>query len=249
VRSKVSVRLAGNTSNNILMRIVFACAGEQTRWRNYLNCPKHLVPVQGNPLLKRNIELFARVFNCGQFHVSIRSEELKNTYSLADNICFYVANNIEAGEPWVKTLLPFLRATEEDVLVLLGDVIFSENCVSAMLHNVTKNVFNIYGRKYKSSITGGKWGELFALYIPQHFKESFLNAVNAVEQLYTTKEINRFSGWEVISYIYSNKSLEDLERVFNNRLYPDNFIEVDDETEDFDYPEDYDNYLNLLKND
>jgi choline kinase len=180
------------------MKIVFACAGEQTRWGNHLNCAKHLVPVQGKPLLKRNIELVERVFKCGQVYVSIRSEEHKSTYNLTDNICFYVASNIEAGEPWVKTLLPFLSATEEGVLVLLGDVIFSESCVSAMLRSVTKNVFNIYGRKHASSITGGKWGELFALYIPQHFKESFSIAVNAVEQLYTTKEINRFYGWEII---------------------------------------------------
>lgn len=228
------------------MHSIFACAGEQHRWGNHMNQPKHLVAVNGLPLLKRNIELFNKFFKNKKVYVSVRTEELRGIYSVDSGINFFVPKTIQAGEPLYKTLIPFLQATDDDVLILLGDVVFSEDCVKKMHINTAKQEFNVYGRKYGSTITGCKWGELFAFYIPQSFKDNFIGAVNAVEKLHENKKVNRFSGWEIISYIYSGNTPDDISQVFNNRLFPSSFIEIDDETEDFDYPEDYNRYLSLV---
>ena len=68
------------------MKIVFTCAGNQTRWGNYMNCPKHLVAINGIPLLQRNINLFNKYFNHTTYYVSIRDTTLINTYNVHKKI-------------------------------------------------------------------------------------------------------------------------------------------------------------------
>jgi hypothetical protein len=230
------------------MKIVFTCAGNQTRWANYMNYPKHLVPINGVPLLQRNINLFDKVFNHPTYYVSIKNENLKELYTVHEKITFFITDNvIEDYEPAYKTLIPFLN-NSDDVLILLGDVIFSEDCVKQIYENSLKNTFNVFGRKTPSSITGCKWGEIFAFYIPSSFKDKFIGAVNVVENLYKQEKIGRFSGWEIISYIYSGKkNVPDIHIririIFKLRLFPKSFINIDDETDDFDFPDDYINYV------
>jgi hypothetical protein len=228
------------------MRIIFTCAGEQKRWGNYMNQPKHLAPITDSTLLKRNIDLFDKFFTKASIYVLIRSAELKPTYDVTQKISFYTPEDIKDDEAMYKTLTPFLQMEKDDVLVLLGDVIFSEECVKNIHDNVVNKEFNVYGRKYDSTITGGKWGELFAFYVPQDFKQTFISAVTAVERLHADDKLDRFSGWEVISYIYAEGKQDDMAHIFNDRLFPASFIEIDDTTEDLDYPEDYDTYLKLL---
>lgn len=232
------------------MKIIFTCGGQQTRWNNYMNCPKHLVPINGVPLLKRNIKAFNTFFNCN-YYVAIRNESLQNIYNIDENIRFFIPINLIENEPLYKTIVPFLNAYDEDILILLGDVIYSDDCVQKIYDNTLKNTFNVFGRKNGSNITGCKWGELFAFYVPQSFKTTFVEAINKVDHLYQQNKINRFSGWELISYIYSkNKNNEnvhyELKNIFKKRLFPDSFIEINDETEDFDFPADYDNYLKII---
>jgi choline kinase len=39
------------------MRAVIIAAGEATRWGNYLNTPKHLIEIDGEPILHRTVRL------------------------------------------------------------------------------------------------------------------------------------------------------------------------------------------------
>jgi choline kinase len=39
------------------MRAIIIAAGEATRWGNYLGVPKHLIPIDGEPIAKRTIRL------------------------------------------------------------------------------------------------------------------------------------------------------------------------------------------------
>jgi hypothetical protein len=211
-----------------------------------MNQPKHLAPINESTLLKRNIDLFSKLFTEVSPHILIRSADLKPLYEVTQNSSFYIPEVIRDNEAVYRTLIPFLQKEKDDVLVLLGDVIFSEACVKKIYDYAFSKEFSVYGRKYNSTTTGGKWGELFAFYIPQDFKHAFIDSVTAVERLHENKTLSRFSGWEVISYIYSNGKQDDIAHIFNNRLFPASFIEIDDTTEDLDYPEDYDTYLRLL---
>jgi hypothetical protein len=224
------------------LKIIFACAGTSSRWNNYLDCPKHLVPIHGIPLLKRNINLFKNKFQIESFYVSIREESKRNIYNIDPCIRFYLSNEIKLNDPPYKTLISFLKFSKENTLILLGDVLFSEDCVEKIYTN-SKEEFKVYGRKYLSKITNKPYGELFAFYIPQHFKKTFIEAVLETEQLFKNGLLQRWSGWELISYIYSNKTPSDIMHVFNKRLFPESFVEIDDYTEDFDTPEDYNKYV------
>ena len=224
------------------MKIIFACAGLSSRWNNYLNCPKHLVLVEGIPLLKRNLNLFREKFISDSYHISIREKSKKNIYNIDPNIHFYISDEIKLKDPPYKTLITFLKSSEEDVLILLGDVLFSEDCIEK-IYNHSKEEFKVYGRKYKSKITNKPHGELFAFYIPQTFIKDFIESILRVEQLFKQGIISRWSGWELISYIYSNNTPSKMQHIFNNRLFPESFIEIDDYTDDFDTPEEYDKFV------
>ena len=217
-----------------------------------MNCPKHLVAINGIPLLQRNINLFNKYFNHTTYYVSIRDTTLINTYNVHKKITFYISDTIfENYDPPYKTLIPFLNKYNEDVLILLGDVLFSEDCVKKIYENSLKKNFNVFGRKTSSSITGCAWGELFAFYIPQEFKEYFINGVNKINDLYIEKKLTRFSGWEIISYIYAeDKDHPDIHTIIldilEKKKYPESFVVIDDETEDFDFPNDYVMYLKRI---
>lgn len=233
------------------MKIIFTCAGNQTRWKNYMNCPKHLAPINDIPLLKKNIELFDKFFKHDNYYVSIKNKDLQTIYNVDGRILFYIPEHITDTEPAYKTVIPFIQTYNDDILLLLGDVVFSEDCVKKIYDNILQKSFKVFGRKSGSIITGARWGELFAFYIPQTFIPNWIDAVNKTDDLFNKKKIKRFSGWEVITYIFAlnkygkkNKNIhKDLEYILQERLFPDSFIEINDETEDFDFPQDYDNYM------
>ena len=141
--------------------------------------------------------------------------------------------------------------TSSNPSILLGYVLFSEDCVKKIYENSLKKNFNVFGRKTSSSITGCAWGELFAFYIPQEFKEYFINGVNKINDLYIEKKLTRFSGWEIISYIYAEDKDDTnihtiILDILEKKKYPESFVVIDDETEDFDFPNDYVMYLKRI---
>jgi len=229
------------------MKIIFACAGTQRRWDNFLNTPKHLALVEkGIPLLKRNIDEFSVFFNIKKFYVSIRNTELQKIYKVDSRIVFYIPESIREQETPYETLIPFIESTNESILMLLGDVLFSRECIKKIYKNIQKNTFTVFGRKFESKITGCKWGELFAFYIPNNFKKTFIEAILKVNEMFQNLHLKRKTGWEIISYLYSDHSVQNLLDVFEKRLFPESFIEVDDETDDFDSPHCYVTMMNLL---
>lgn len=233
------------------MRVIFSCAGLQSRWKGYMGYHKHLVPIDGQPLLLRNILLFKRLFKDIQdieICVSIPEDPdpKSGPYSVHDDIIFLPVSNPEG--PAYKSLIPYYQG---DTLILLGDVLFTEDCATKIAHAVVEyreSMPLVFGRKNASQITGCTWGELFAFYIVESGLPGWINAVLSTERLYLDGKITRFSGWEIISYIYAQPAggrlIESkMRKIFQTRNFPDSFIEINDETDDFDYPEDYDRYL------
>ncbi|NLG07519.1 NTP transferase domain-containing protein [Candidatus Peribacteria bacterium] len=43
------------------MRVIIIAAGDGTRWKNYLGVPKHLVPIDNEPILHRTVRLLKKL--------------------------------------------------------------------------------------------------------------------------------------------------------------------------------------------
>ena len=82
--------------------------------------------------------------------------------------------------------------------------------------------------------------------------------MNNVKKLYDSKKINRFLQWEILTYYYTFKNntidgtSEEVKKfniTFENRKqkFTESFININDLTNDFDFPIDYDNFIKILK--
>lgn len=242
------------------LEIIFACAGDGKRWNNYNNTQKHLVNMFGKPLLQFNIEKFDKLFNLETYTVSIKCEEEKQIYNIHGKIKFYAMNeNNNLEFPALYNLKKYILESEKDVLVVLGDVVFSNKCLEIVYNAVKKGEYAIFGRIGKSKICD--YGELFSFYIPTKAKNDFYLCVEIPKIFYERKILRRFICWEIILFIESiggmnkihNVKKEDFDIILkkmniytkiiyseqSNAIKINNFFQINDSTEDFDFPADY----------
>jgi hypothetical protein len=209
---------------------IIIAAGEGTRWNNYLGIPKHLISIDGETLIERTVSLLRK-------------------YSIDD---IYVVSNTDyqiANTKWYKPKLnkdnydadKFLSSIElcnksGRTITLFGDVFFTEDAIKTIVADSSE--WAVFGRHSKSSITGKPDGEIFAhsfLYtaLPKH-----IEMLHYIIQLYKEKIIKRCIGWEHYR-AYSGATKEDV----GKHIKYNTFVEIDDWTEDFDWPIDYDEFI------
>jgi hypothetical protein len=220
-----------------MTRIIILAAGESTRWNNYMGTPKHLVDV-GN-----GVSLLHRTVNQFKVHGDVYITGPKNDkrYNL-EGTTLYVPKKYENLYDTKKFLdNTNLWSEEEKTIILWGDCYFSDLAVYKIVNHNPKS-WSMYGRFNKSNITGCPYGELFAFAFMPEKRLDIEIALYSLSVMKKYGKINRVGGWELY------RKLSDAEDLDSHVRYK-NFINIDDETEDFDYPHDYDMWVeNVLKN-
>lgn len=204
------------------MRVIIICAGKGKRWGNYLGVPKHFVTVDGKKLLHRTVDQF-------EGH-SIFIVANSSMYYVEGTTLYFPAQNPKNGDADKLINSSHLWSDHERTLLLFGDVYFTDQSVQTIKER-KKRDWTVFGRMNASEITGKKWGELFAFsFYPEHI-QSLKNAINKATSAYRYGYVNRCKGWE----IYRSWAGGD---IGIHRQYG-HFTEIDDFTDDFDFPEDY----------
>lgn len=200
--------------------ILILCAGEAKRWNNYLGVPKQLIPINGEPLLDRTVRLL-HLKELYDINIISNDERLK-----VNNESFYRPKKFE----WiVETLLSTQSLWNKNTIVLLGDVFFTQDAINTIDH--LKETLHIYGRYGASEFTSTPWGEIFALSFQQSdWSQIISNAENVILQ---TKVGSRGKLWELYRSIAGFPHNEHL-------IEDEIFISINDFTDDFDFPSDYD---------
>jgi molybdopterin-guanine dinucleotide biosynthesis protein A len=204
------------------MRAIICCAGDQRRWNNHLGVPKQLVPIDGVPLLVRTVaQLNAR----GITDIVVTGFDDR-----------YLTAGVPVRAP-SESILPGTGigfsvgfwALGDRTLVLLGDVCFSEHAMAALISASETDMMWI-GRKGSSGLK--RYGEIFAVSIPAERQAAVRAAAARTFELFNRQAIQRMTGWELYAVL--------------NGLPPTivapgpNWINVDDDTDDFDFPAEYD---------
>lgn len=114
-----------------------------------------------------------------------------------------------------------------DICYLYGDVYYSEEAIKTILNNGTDNILFF-----------GSDCEIFAIKVKN--TELFFKHKAKVKELYLSGKIDRCIGWEIYR---SLNGIPFEEHVINNM-----YIEIMDETDDIDFPEDYEKFLNKRSN-
>lgn len=211
---------------------IIIAAGEGTRWGNYKGVPKHIVKINGEPLLKRTVSLIRKNDTNSTVYVVAKGNDER--YKV-EGSAYYEAKlnplNFDADK--------FLSSKElwnkkGRTVVVYGDCYFTDEAMKAIA-DYKDTDWTLFARYGPSSFTGCEWGECFAQsFYPDSVEKHHRGLVSLVEAI-KNKVIDRCGGWEHYRWMVGADLKSHVKR--------GNFYEIDDFTDDFDYPEDYERWL------
>lgn len=216
--------------------VLILCGGEASRWNSHLGIKhKHLIPVQGEILLERTLRQVSK-FSPARVTVLSRSGE----GSIFRKYCSKSVHVEEIGLPLnIETPAWKYMSSEKFCnksganISLLGDVWFSDYAIEAIFADRHED-WLAFGRSAKSEFTGCPYGEIFAHRFTN--AEMHFSTLKLLDQLYRANLCAAHaSGW-ALSQLISNEDP-------NLRTVGGNFVEINDFTEDFDFPEDYERWI------
>lgn len=152
------------------MKYIIMADGDGKRWNNYLGVPKHLVEINGEPLLARTTRLL-KENGITDYLITTRDARYKQygeTKPQANRDC-EIDRFDEVNEP---------------VCYLYGDVYYTKHAMETIVNTETKDIL----------FFGSEW-EIFAIKIVN--TEEFYKHKNKVKRLYFDGKIKRCIGWEI----------------------------------------------------
>jgi choline kinase len=222
------------------------------RWENYLNVSKHMIPIKGEPLIHRTQRILKE---CGADEIVIKCDKKDKDLYLINNSKFMDPPlNTNFSYPDYELFLCHEYYNKSGITILLfGDVYYTESIVKDMISRNSTN-WHYYARKRFSEITGSIYGEHFGWYFHDSQIQKLLTAGEKACEI-TKDLVHRSENNENISRQQWNMqdSASITYRILCN-LNPLNpyqnegyhWIEWDDETEDFDYPSDWERWSSRL---
>ena len=245
------------------LKVVFACGGNGSRWGRFMNTQKQLVNTgDGLSLIQRTINQFRSCMPTADFTILCKEstqERFKNISGASISLTIMDEETPVGIEILEGTLQN--PGSDSDILWIYGDVYFSESAVSTIVSAVSGDCRypKFFGRKHRNHKFGNTGGELFGVYAPMHQQSLLREYYDFIERLYIGFPLRRRSSWEVLALLGlmtkqrgrhiprpylveddAEKTYNELVKVFQAREFaPFTWIEIDDETEDFDYPCEY----------
>lgn len=208
------------TTNN---RVLILAAGDGSRWGNYKGIAKHFVNIDGEKLLHRTCNQFLKYTS--DVHVVGKSKE----YSYPGTKLF-----IPPHDPDWKDFAKYRSSRElwslNRTILAFGDVYYSDNAVETIM--TTSGEIMWFLRHNYSTITGGR---------PEIFTLAFDGSAHALIDSHLNALIKGNvpppGAWRMYRSMVRPK-------YHDNKMH----IVIDDETTDFDFPYDLDNFENLRSN-
>jgi len=211
---------------------IIIAAGEATRWGNHLGVAKHFVPIDGTPILERTVSQLNR-------------HDIKP---------YIVANTDEYDLPGARLYKPTHQPLNHDAdkflnsedlwntfgrtIVLYGDVFFTDEAMSTIVEHKGED-WVLFGRRGPNRFTGTEAGECFAQSFYPKDLGDHRTALKYIAMLKRNNKIIRCGGWE------HYRAMEGLPiDPLKGNPKGERFIKIDDWTNDFDFPADYEAFVN-----
>jgi len=245
----------------------FACGGSGKRWKDFLGTPKHFVDIGKNQsLINYSVFQFTSKIKCNE--VLLIDEQQKSLYSRNTDVEL-ISREGDPDEDVAIEILgnqSLLKKGSKDLLLLMGDVAWSWEAVQKVVSQIKIDPsLRVFGRSKKNEIQGNTGGEIFGAYVPYSTRKEISMFYAFCKRLYhgnASFRMTRLSTWEVLALVtaagkLSAKSdlreiasplnsylVSDLHPIMRETLERGSFMEtiwseIDDETEDFDFPYEY----------
>ena len=204
------------------LKVIILAAGDGFRWRNYTGVPKHQVVVEGEILIERTAKQFLKYTN----DVTIVATD---DSSRVEGCSLYIPELNRKNKELDKFLSSKNLWSEHKTILVFGDVYFTDEAIDKIITNDTE--WSFYLRKGQSQLTGKAYGEVFALSFESSFNDKMTKALDEVGP-----DTSSPGAWSVLIHLLKLNTTNDIFRTKSNYGY----TIVDDWTDDFDYPEDFD---------
>jgi hypothetical protein len=215
------------------MRAIIIAAGDATRWNNYLNTPKHLIEINGEPIIYRTVRLL-QDRGISDIHIVGPVDE---RYKI-NGCTLFVPNKDTSVFDSDKFLNSQTLWNEKGrTITLLGDVYFTEDAIDSII-GFNEIKWTVFCRFNGSNLTGTKHGELFAQSFYPDDIELHRKNLYYIAELRKNNIIDRCGGWEHYRAMQGLTGSD----ISIHKNYG-NAVEIDDFTEDFDMPSDYDKWI------
>lgn len=224
--------------------------GKPDRWSTHLGVKEHMIPVRGEPILHRTQRILIEN-NIKDILVKCDPRDT-NEYILKGALPIHIAHPTNSVYPDNELVYAEPSYIEDGINVLLfGDFYYSEEILNHIINNTSDN-WHHYGRLRSSKITGKLGTETFAWYFHGKDKEFMINTAEKASiktkelvkmcELGKTNLLWRMEDSTRVGYrMMANLEIEDPHAI--ESLH---WVEWDDATEDFDYPEDWDRWSRRL---
>jgi len=220
----------------INIRAIIIAAGKATRWNDYKKTNKHFIEIDHEPILHRTVRLL-RENHVDDIWIIGKDKQYKTEgsnlyipkftkeYGDADKF-------LSSRELWSK---------EGKTLVIYGDVYFTEDAIQQIVHYRHED-WLLFARPFGSRLTGKGCGECFAqTFYPNHL-DAHEKALWKLVEYYKEKRLLRIGGWEHYRIMIGLP-----EDIIHKQMIGDRFVEINDWTDDFDRPEDFENFIRRYK--
>lgn len=212
-------------------RIIIIASGEATRWGNHLGVSKHMIPINGKPLLQDTVDKFKAALP--EAEIIIASNYL---YPISKCIREEVVINSDNYDCDKFINSSHLWNRRGNTIILYGDVFFTHEAVKRILstHRIGYS-FDFFSRFAGSQFTGKPYGENFAIVFGHLMNDTMRQALLDNVEYSRNNSGARSGGWEWYRRLVGIP--------LDEHRITTNFVEIDDFTEDFDTPADFDTWL------
>jgi hypothetical protein len=244
------------------LNIIFACGGNASRWENFLGIPKQLVDTgSGLSLVQRTVNQFRVALPGAELYLLTRQEE--HEFQSIEDVTFVSRkDNIERRilEEVLGHTSKSLH-TDHHILLLYGDVYFSDEAVKKIRKKVLldSTTIALFGRRHQNALYGNTGGEDFGVYAPLNSWQLILDYHALLKRLYIGTRLYRYGTWEFITLLSAltkakipgahraclinndvSQTICAMSEVWKHKDFDqDHWVDIDDETEDFDFPCEY----------
>jgi len=211
------------------MRIFILANGKATRWGNYLGVDKQIIEIDGEPLLNRTVRL-------------LKENNLEDIYIVGPYQMEGAKNYIPEFESKIgKYDIIKNKVADVDTFALLyGDCYYSDNIIKDLATRTTNENWLHWCCNRPNKVTGKIWeeGYIHAVYD----KEFWFDKCNEYHKKLDSGEIEHISDWMFLRFILGI----DL-HIHQPNLMKQTEVDWEDETDDFDFPIDYHNWMKNVK--
>jgi hypothetical protein len=201
-------------------RVIILAAGSGERWKDFRGTPKHLTKIEGKVLLERTCSQFLKYTD------DVCVIGLDERYKVEGTSLYAIqSQNTHWGDIAKFLSSKNLWLNNGRTVLVFGDVYFTSEAVKTIMKN--KDPFKFFLRTGPSELSGARWKEIFGLSFDQNMAKTI--GQNLL-YLVSRGQIQTQAGWELYRYMIGPAP----SGMFENP----HFVEINDWTEDFDFPED-----------